>query len=287
MESELVSPGLRRVLHMLYRIPGVRVFADRVRRMNLVDKWVLIKDFDGDLAFYCNLSDHMGSQIYWRGYYSPSQLMLLDKTLKPDMTFIDVGANHGEFSIFAAKRLPQGRVIAFEPSALIHERLLKNIAANHFKNVTAVKKGLWRETSSSLLYSSSESFADGSVNEGLGTLFPSETDKTNSESIDLVALDDFVISAGLERIDVIKIDIEGAELAALEGARETLQRFRPIIFIEVSEERNVCAGYQSSELLDFIGSMGYSFKLIGSKGNTKAISAQKLRPYQNIVCYPK
>lgn len=103
----------------------------------------VITDFDGDLKFRCSLHHHIGSQIFWHGAYSHAQLRLLSRLLKsPDMVYLDAGANVGEQTIFAAKRLSRGRVFAFEPATEVFQVLSENIRSNGFTHVRAEKIGL-------------------------------------------------------------------------------------------------------------------------------------------------
>jgi hypothetical protein len=88
----------RALMRFLFRWRGLRVIAHILRRRLLRDEWIWIDDFDGDMKFYCHLKSHIGSFIYWRGYYSAHQLKVLDRILREDMIFVDIGANQGEFT---------------------------------------------------------------------------------------------------------------------------------------------------------------------------------------------
>ena len=74
-----------------------------------VDPWVVISDFDGDIKMALDRSTHIGSLIYWKGRYSARNIRLLDRILAPETVFLDVGANQGEITLFAGKRLTRGR----------------------------------------------------------------------------------------------------------------------------------------------------------------------------------
>jgi hypothetical protein len=110
--------GLRRVSEYLLRIYSGS------------DKIQIIRDFDGDLEFNCRLNSHISAQIFWFGYYSGAQLLLLNRILKPEMTFFDIGANEGEHTLFSAKRLTSGKVFSFEPSSENNARLVENVGRN-------------------------------------------------------------------------------------------------------------------------------------------------------------
>src|SRR5215467_12649370 len=85
-----------------------------------------IHDFDGDLAITLDKSSYIGGAIYWGGHHSLELVRFLRGFLKPDMTVADVGANIGEITLFAAKKLQKGRVLAFEPMPRVFEQLSQN-----------------------------------------------------------------------------------------------------------------------------------------------------------------
>ena len=74
---------------------------------------VWIDDFCGNRYFCCDLSEHMGSQIYFKGSYSGGQLVVLRQLLTPEAVFVDAGANQGEFTVCAAGCVPEGHAFAF------------------------------------------------------------------------------------------------------------------------------------------------------------------------------
>src|SRR5579885_1779623 len=92
--------------------------------------WTVMCDFDGDLRLKIDRSSFIGSSIYWNGYSSLNELYLLGRLLEPHMVFVDVGANQGEFTLYAAKRLPAGKVLAFEPVEERYRHLIENVKMN-------------------------------------------------------------------------------------------------------------------------------------------------------------
>ncbi len=128
----------------------------------------------------------MGRAIYWQGYYSKEELMLLGRILKRDSIFVDVGANNGYFTLFAAKRVPNGRVLSFEPVKSRFENLSHNIELNDFKNVDAFKLGLADGSKSELDIFSA---VNDSNQDGLATIYPDSHRSTRLETIALSSLD--------------------------------------------------------------------------------------------------
>ncbi len=248
---------------------------------------IRINDFDGDLSMELDLGEHMGSQIFWFGYYARDILSALRKLIRPGMTFLDVGANIGEVSLFAAKRVGKdGRVIAFEPIASICQSFRGNISANGFANVTLLEMGAADFVGEASIFVQPERFADGSHHRGLGTMYPSSSRNHLVDTIRVTTIDTVVAELGLSRIDIIKMDVEGAELAALRGAVGTIARFKPIIAMEIGEETCRSAGYAPGDALTLLASIGYRFAKIRRNGRLKPITARDLGYWQDVLCSP-
>ena len=290
MDSLAEMPGypahLRKATKALCRLRGGLVLGELIRRIvPLGGKPVLIEDFDGDLMLSLDPSEHMQNQIFWYGYYSLDLIPLLKRVLEPGNIFIDCGANIGELTLVAANLVGnEGQVFAFEPLAELASQLEHNIAMNRFTNVEVVRKGVAREPGIADFYRAEERFSDGLRNEGLGSLYSNEERSQLAGKIELTTLDGFVEECGLARLDLIKLDIEGGELPALEGARETLKAFRPNLIVELNQEMCTAAGYSIEEAYQFLVSMNYSIYRIGRRGKVEPISASALLPFQNLYC---
>ena len=130
-------------------------------------------------------------------------------------TVFDIGANVGLYTIFLAKSVgTRGRVIAFEPQAQNHKHLSENIALNNLNNVMAVQKALGASRSIGRL-------VRGDII-GNYSLVSSSSISTNAEDVEIVAGDDFAFGNELPIPYLIKIDVEGFELAVVKGLHETL-----------------------------------------------------------------
>jgi len=216
-------------------------------------------------------------------------LMKEEKDPKPPKMhdlFIDIGANVGTFTLVGAKRAPRGEVHAFEPSAYHFKRLADNIARNGFRNVQLNQLGLFDEATEATLYLP---LARGEMsNTGAASMFKVEgvaAPLDQQETIRLMRLDDYVTARNLNRLDIIKIDIEGAELNALRGAVGTLRRFRPLVLMEVDLDNLSRAGSTPVEVLEFWHDLNYRVKRIdGSGSGTPIAAAEDLKPHQNIMC---
>ncbi len=265
----------RLVARNLYRMQGtglprisetIRRRMARIAAMRPENGPVWIEDFCGDLRFCCDLSEHMGSQIFFRGSYSGGQLVVLRRLLSPDAVFVDAGANQGEFTVCAAGRLPDGHVFAFEPVPAVRERLERNVAGNGFGNVTIHSVGLSDENQDDVpIYGADSAFSDGTQhNIGLPTLFDVSGRSRPLARITLRRLD--AVLPVNQRVDVMKVDVEGAELAVLKGAAQTIQREKPAVIFEANAETCEAAGYSVDALFDWFEHHGYDMKVIGPAG---------------------
>ena len=192
--------------------------------------------------------------VFVTGRYEPNEFCLLQRILKPGMTFVDAGANMGLYSVFAARRIgPRGTVLAIEPSGREFEILLKNAKLNALSNLRTIHKALSDRVSEVEL---SVAPLGKSGHNTLGA-FAYDTQLDHRERVQTEKLDDIVHSEGLGHVDLIKMDIEGAEVAALRGAAETLNKFKPVLLIELSDRALQHQGAKSAEVLALLEQHGY------------------------------
>lgn len=277
---------LRRLTNFLRTIPGGVLIGELVRTsMGTNRKTVRVDDFDGDLIMYLDLSEHMQGQIFWHGSYSIEIIALLKRVLPRGGTVIDCGANVGEISLLAAKLVgPAGQVYSFEPIGPIADQLDRHGQENNFGNIEILRVGVARESGASPIYMAAERFVDGSHHDGLGTMFPTETRSALVGEIPLVSIDDFARSRNLQRLDLIKIDIEGGELSALQGAKHVLATLKPALIVEVSAQTCEAAGYKMQDVYRFLEENGYTIYCIRRKGALKPIDVDDLSDFQNLYC---
>ena len=164
------------------------------------------------------------------------------------LVIYDVGAFHGILTLFFAAR--GARVVAYEPNDMNHARLIENIRLNNLKNVTVRKLAIGSQArSGTLLYDPSMA--------GGGSLNPDAAAGV-SQSVQITTLDDDIAAASLPAPDLIKIDIEGWELAALEGARATLDAHHPRLFLEMHGETMGEKKRKANAIVAFLCDAGYT-----------------------------
>jgi FkbM family methyltransferase len=182
--------------------------------------------------------------------------------LREGMTVMDVGANLGLYSLLISRAIgPSGKVYAFEPVPEIFARLKEHIALNNATNVIPVPIAL----------SDEKGKAKMSVRGGESSLFRRVSDEFVEVQVE--RLDDFVEREKIERVDAIKIDVEGAELKVIRGADKTIRRDKPILMVEIQAATLQAAGTTPEELFENIISYGYNAFVIR---HGKAIPTDKL-----------
>jgi FkbM family methyltransferase len=163
---------------------------------------------------YQGLSPHIGSD----GLYEPAETCLIQKILHPNMTFVDIGANIGWYTLLAASKVgSKGRVISFEPEPLNNNLLKQSIALNNFQNVILLQKCLSNCNGKTKLFLAGQNFGAHSI------VRQTSTRPTNID-VDTQKLDQALTELGISNIDVLKIDVEGAEPIVLEGARQIISK---------------------------------------------------------------
>lgn len=173
---------------------------------------------------------------YYMGDYDTAAIKALRKVIGHDWTVLDVGANVGFWTVPLAQQARKGgRVHAFEPMPGNLRRLRENLRLNGLDDaVTTYDIGLSDEAARVQL-SLREDFAQGAET-GNAAIVIDETDaRFRTVEIEVARLDDVGERLGIERVDFVKVDIEGHEDRFLLGARQTIAKWRPIIYTEISE----------------------------------------------------
>lgn len=203
-----------------------------------------------------------------------------------DPVFYDIGANDGVFSLGYAAVC---RVVhAFEPSDQACSRLVERALARSEDNITVHRVALSDSPGTMTLHR----FSDDTFN----SLFPRAEDQLShyslraaeSEEVSVVRLDDLVAAEQLPPPDVVKIDIEGAELFALRGAQETLRSAMPVILVEYSVDNTANAGYDRREIAALLRGWGYDVRGLLRNRDTALHAGESLeqRSIWNLLCFP-
>lgn len=225
----------------------------------LKPKGIILAKFPNN-SLFLNMQDRgVVPELLTYGIFEPFETEVVKENLKEGMTFVDIGANIGYYSMIAAQKVgDKGMVLAFEPENANFELLLKNINKNRFeRNVQAIKKALSNKNSKIDLFLDQSNLGNHS--------FSQENicnkDRMGSIEVETVRLDDFLkVKNGSTNVDFIKIDVQGAEGLVFEGAQETLKSPRLKVLLEFSPYGLLKAGSNPIWLLNLFRNDGFKVK---------------------------
>jgi FkbM family methyltransferase len=196
-------------------------------------------------------SDHPPVPDMVLGTYDEYLRRRLVEFLKPGMKVVDVGAHIGYFSLVAARQVgPAGTVWAFEPVPENYELLRKNIERNRYTNVVAVSKAIANRSGPLPL------FLSGMVS-GAHSVVRDQWSR-GQVMVSATTLDEFLMSVGWPHIDLVKMDIQGCEMMALQGATQFLTRNRPLkLIVEFWPAGLAASGTDPREFLAHLSRIGF------------------------------
>jgi FkbM family methyltransferase len=179
------------------------------------------------------------------------EVTFLESVLRPSMTVIEGGANHGVTAIAIAKAVgKQGYVHAFEPVPEYFEALQRNVSRNRIENINIYNLALSDRNSSLRFYKHGE---------GSGVTL---TDDAETIRVQATALPAFLAEHDIARIDFINLDCEGSELLIFRKARSLLKKQAPPIFCEVHRDYLKTLNQSVQDFVMFLQSLGYTVKPI-------------------------
>lgn len=195
-------------------------------------KWVKTKTHFGPYIWVC-LEDHgVSGAILHTGRWEPHVEKLLHEYVYRDLTFLDIGANVGYFSLSVANKMRDvgaGRVIAIEANPLVVPYLMSSVVESGFDDIIEVLPYAVSEENGLI-----EMLAEFGDNLGGSTIRKLSRKGTGKNVVPCVKLDD--VLADLPHIDLVKMDIEGAELLALHGMKSIIIKHKPDIVMEINKD---------------------------------------------------
>jgi FkbM family methyltransferase len=184
--------------------------------------------------------------------------------IKPDSIVLDIGANVGLFSLVGAEATGLGgKILAFEPEPLTYATLIQNLSLNGVENVRALPFALSDRSGKIRLSVPKEVRATYSYGDSYLSINPLANDDPTAQ-IECKRLDDVLAEQGIDRVDLIKIDVEGAEHLCLKGAERLLSgSSKPIILMECDETLSRRFGYSVFDTLLLLHNYGYACEQVG------------------------
>lgn len=248
----------------------------------LLPKTATFKVID-ELQVQIPLNDQTGPSFYlnYGGpsafyHYEEIEKTELLRALPADGVFLDIGANIGLFTFYLAKLLPQLNCYAFEPDPLLAHCIRNTIKKSHFDRVRVEELCFLDQSKKVELClhrknSGGHSIISGNIDPG---------EQRSRITVQGISLDDWMSRGLIQRLDALKIDVQGAELLVLQGGAHVIQKYRPFILIEMDHSQLL---KNDSEWMRFLGTdvlKSYRFRVAGSAQNFSLSELKKVAANQ-------
>jgi len=227
------------------------------RKIGLDGEGLVISLKNPPVAFYWDPKDPRtaASCLAADGFYERLETSILSYFAARSKIIFDVGANVGYYAVVLGKCVPSqdSRLYAFEPIASTYHMLCKNLDLNNLKTaVIPVQLGL---SAKDEILEINIPLKSGSSAASLRNLHPEE--KSRVEKISLTSLDNFISSNFIPGLDLLKIDVEGAEKFTIQGGWDSINKFRPVIFAELLRKWSRAFDYHPDEVRRMLVELNY------------------------------
>ncbi len=231
-----------------------------------------IMDYEGG-RIQINTSSYLEWVTYFKGHYEPQVTKFIKSIIAPDSVSIDAGANIGLHAIEMSKGK---KVYTFEPNPLICKRLKENLALSKITNVEVMEIGLSNTTGALDFHIPLKE----NPNQGLGSLYESHVGASSEKiQVKIDTIDN--LFPNLEKLNLIKIDVEGHDFNVILGASKTIERLRPVVIFEFCKEWG-SANHAFSEARDFFFSKNYTLSVLDGK----PCGRKEIKEFTEIVASP-
>jgi FkbM family methyltransferase len=247
------------------------------------DRTIVIREFEGGLRLFVDLSDHAIGLPIVRGHYERGELGFVRRTLRPGDHAIDLGAHYGFFAVHMAAIVgPRGTVTAFEPFEENAALLERSIRENRFEGRLRLERAaVSRASGQAALAFATETLNSGGAFVATANHVPGHAVR----QVRAVALDDLDLP---RPIAFIKMDVEGAEPLAVEGAATLLNTDRPTILSELHGPQLArVSGKTVEAFLSDLRAMDYRvFRLEDDRRGAEVLSPPS-EPICSVVMLPR
>lgn len=276
---------IKDILKVIYKnIPGKRTFFTLLKRIYSPSTFISrYLKFDGEFEvidrgyhfIMVNFSNPLETSLFWGGLdgFEKDSINLWLRLSKNAVGILDIGANTGYYSILAKLTNPKSTVIAIEPVQRIFDRLVHNCEKNTC-SVECFNIALLDKDGPVILYDLPLEHHNLATLDGSGAVPFSE--KRIPTKILGKTLDTLVDEQGIQRIDLIKIDVEGFEPNVLFGAKRTIQKWKPSMIVEILDESHAAA------IEELLINDNYHYFDLDEKTGPKRIESLQKSSYHNI-----
>ena len=237
-------PGLMRLYHYAYRI--------------LKPRGIILTETQ-DLRMYVHAADDVITpEILAYGVHEEDETELFKKIIKPSMVIVDIGANIGYYSLLAAKLVGEkGKVYVFEPDPLNYNLLVANIETNHFTNIIPIQKVVSNKAGKVKFFLDKGNFGAHTLSEK-----NIQTERNGYIEADAITLDGFFKGEKENKVDFIKMDVQGAEGLVIEEALEIIKHNDLKIMMEFWPQGLRNLGTDPLTLLKALHDYGFTIRVM-------------------------
>ncbi|MFA6086649.1 FkbM family methyltransferase [Mucilaginibacter sp.] len=216
----------------------------------------------GGLSFYCDLLDKRNTpiEVLNFGTYEPEESAMLYRIIEENYTVFDIGGNLGWYTNHIAPLLTEGEIYAFEPIPETFEKLVKNVQLNGFDNIT-LENFAFSDKQDKIKFFYSPAMPGASSSQNI-------TGGNNMQELECITntVDNYVADNKISKLDFIKCDVEGAEFMVFKGAKNTIQKYHPIVFSEMLRKWSAKFNYHPNDIINFFRELGYECYTANQKG---------------------
>ena len=185
------------------------------------------------------------------GSYDMEETAVLSDIVKDNYVVLDIGANLGWYTLHWLKKTKEATVFSFEPMPDTYDKLVRNLILNGQEIKNAFNFGLSNINDEVEFFWDTERCGASSMVNLRGT------NKTVKVKCTVKRLDDVFLSLGVNRLDFIKCDVEGAEKLVFEGGIETIKKYTPIIYSEMLRKWSKKFSYHPDDIINLLADIGY------------------------------
>ena len=287
--------GRFRPIHMIYRFLTRTFIIPQENHLISINGYKMVINLDKDKGL-----DGIGQELIFKGNYEKYTTYILGQFVKSGMTVITVGANIGYFTLLFSSLVGKtGKVFAFEPEPKNYALLMKNIELNGFTNITALNKAVSDKSGKATLFIDKSDPAGHSLFQEAINLTKENT--AESLSVDVVSLDEYFKDVDIN-VDIIQMDIQGAEMLAIKGMEDLLlNKMEVMVFTEFWPYGLNRCGFSAEQYWNQLNQFGFKFiylinerrqklELTGPGNVIKLCQGNKITPPSavNLLCtkYP-
>jgi FkbM family methyltransferase len=251
-----------------------RFFNYLFRHSKLGRQTVRVKPLEGNFKINCDPLTWIGAKIIYTGDYEPALKKIFRSVIKKGDHVLDIGANIGFHSLYFAELVgPNGIVTSFEPVPVNYRALSANIEINKAKNIISKNMALGSENETFSIRAD-----ENSDNPGAYNLF----DKEGNIAIECRIGDEIVLKN--ERVDFIKIDVEGYESFVIKGLIQTITKHKPVIIFEYDRYYHKKTNLPEGHIFLMLGELGYTFQYILNNRLQDITSFQEIKSANILAC---